>query len=118
MAFSTGWFTTPIASRCAAIPCARNVARRRRDYARRSFFVVRRGQGLRAFPRPPFSATGALPPLRSGQLFLDEDEHLFHNRSASVATLRELLAFGPECRSRSLRNQRSPSPESSFARQF
>jgi len=30
-----------------------------------------------------------------------------------VATLRKLFAFGPECRSRSLRNQRSPSPESS-----
>ena len=36
-----------------------------------------------------------------------------HNRNASVATLRALFAFGPECRSRSLRNQCSPSPESS-----
>ena len=44
--------------------------------------------------------------------FLDQAEHLFHNRDASVATLRQLFAFGPECRSRSLRNQRSPSPES------
>jgi len=65
-----------------------------------------------SFPRTPFSATGALPPLRSGQVFLDEAEHFLHNRSASVATLRDLFAFGPECRSRSLRNQRSPSPES------
>ena len=44
--------------------------------------------------------------------FLDEPEHFLHNRRASVATLRLLFAFGPECRSRSLRNQRSPSPES------
>jgi hypothetical protein len=62
---------------------------------------------------PPFAAIGALPPLRSGQVFLDEAEHFLHNRTASVATLRELFAFGPECRSRSLRNQRSSSPESS-----
>ena len=44
---------------------------------------------------------------------LDEAEHFRHNRSASVATLRTLFAFGPECRSRSLRNQCSPSAESS-----
>jgi putative transposase len=37
-----------------------------------------------------------------------------HNRGASVAALRELFAFGPECRSRSLRNQCSPSPESAI----
>ena len=71
-------------------------------------------KGCRPFPRTPFSASGALPPLRSGQVSLDEDEHFLHNRSASVATLRELFAFGPECRSRSLRNQRSPSPESAL----
>src|SRR5260370_32933208 len=110
MAFSTGWFTTPIASRCAAIPCARNVARSRRANARRSFFVLRRGQGVRPFSRTPFSATGALPPLRSAHLFLDEDEHLFHNLSCRVAPLRELFAFAPEGRSRSLPNRRSPSP--------
>ena len=45
-------------------------------------------------------------------VFLDEAEHFLHNRNASVATLRALFAFGPECRSRSLRNQCSPSPES------
>ena len=71
-----------------------------------------------SFPRTPFFATGALPPLRSGQVFLDEAEHFRQNRSASVATLRELFAFGPECRSRSLRNQRSPSPESSTLEQI
>src|SRR5438876_4191616 len=45
-------------------------------------------------------------------VFLDEAEHFLHNRSASVATLRALFAFGPECRSRSLWNQCSPSSES------
>ncbi len=71
-----------------------------------------------SFPRAPFLATRALPSLRSGEVSLDEAEHFLHNREASVATLRKLFAFGPECRSRSLRNQRSPSPESSqlFAR--
>ena len=48
------------------------------------------------------------------QVFLDEAEHFRHNQGASVATLRELFAFGPECRSRSLRNQLSPSPESAL----
>jgi len=35
-------------------------------------------------------------PDSSGQVFLDEAEHFRHNRSASVATLRGLFAFGPE----------------------
>src|SRR5271154_2106927 len=87
-ASSTAWFTTLIASRCAAIPCARNAVRSRRANARRGVFVLRRGQGLRPFPRTPFSATGVFPPLRSGQVFLDEDEHFRHNRVASVAALR------------------------------
>jgi len=65
--------------------------------------ALRRGQDVPSFPRAPFLATGPLPPLRSGQVFLDEAEHFLHNRSASVATLRELFAFGLECRSRSLR---------------
>jgi hypothetical protein len=63
------------------------------------------------FLRTPFSACSALPPLRSGQLALDEAEHLLHNRNASVATP---MVFGliPECRSDSLRSMRSGSPES------
>jgi hypothetical protein len=44
--------------------------------------------GCRSYPRTPFSASGALPPLRSGQVSLDEAEHFLHNRSASVVTLR------------------------------
>ena len=38
-----------------------------------------------------------------------------HNQDARVATLRELFVFGPECRSRSFRNQCSPSPEPAAA---
>jgi hypothetical protein len=45
-------------------------------------------KGCRPFPHAPFSACGALPPLRSGHVSLDEAEHFLHNRSASVATLR------------------------------
>ena len=41
-----------------------------------------------SFPRTPFLASGALPPLRSGYISLDEAEHFLHNRNASVATLR------------------------------
>ena len=40
------------------------------------------------FPRTPFSASGVLPSLRSGQVSLAEAEHFLRNRSASVATLR------------------------------
>ena len=50
--------------------------------------VLRRGQAVPSFPRTPFLASGALPPLRSGYISLDEAEHFLHNRSASVATLR------------------------------
>jgi hypothetical protein len=48
------------------------------------------------FPCTPFSAGGAVPPLRFGQVFLDEAEHFLHNQSASVAALRELFAFPSE----------------------
>jgi hypothetical protein len=40
-----------------------------------------------SFPRTPFLACGILPPLRSGQLSLDEAEHFLQNRIAIVATL-------------------------------
>ena len=42
---------------------------------------------------------------------LDDTEHFLHNHYASVASLRLLFIFIPECRSASLRNRRSPSPE-------
>jgi len=38
-------------------------------------FSVEAGQGLPPFPLTPFSASGILPPLRSGQVSLDEAEH-------------------------------------------
>jgi hypothetical protein len=64
------------------------------------------------FPRTPFSANGALPSLRSGQVSLDEAEHFRHNRDASVAYAPMVFGIIPECRSDSLRNERSASPES------
>ena len=69
--------------------------------ALRDFCVLRRGQDVPSFPRTPFLASGALPPLRSGQVSLDEAEHFLHNRDASAP-----MVFGiiPECRSASLRN--------------
>src|SRR5581483_395434 len=68
------------------------------------------------FPAPLSPLAGSIPPLRSGQVLLDEAEHFRHNRNASVATLRKPFAFGPECPSSCLRNQRSPSPESAVER--
>jgi hypothetical protein len=47
---------------------------------------------------------------------LDHSEHLLHNLHASVASLRLLFTFAPECRSASLRNRCSPSPE--YPQQF
>ena len=47
-------------------------------FALRGHCVLRRGQGL-PFPTP-LSPPGALPPLRSGQVFLAEAEHFRHNR--------------------------------------
>jgi hypothetical protein len=37
-------------------------------------------------------------------IVLDDSEHLLHNHHASVASLRLLFTFTPECRSESLRN--------------
>ena len=77
----------------------------RRADARRGLCMLRRGKGCRPFPRTPFSLAAFC--LRfapdSREVSLDEAEHFLHNRNASVATLRLLFAFGPECRSPSLR---------------
>ena len=95
-------------------PCVKNVAARsRRADARRGLCVLRRGQDCRPFPAPLSWPAPAGLRCAPEQVSLDEDEHFLHNQVASVATLRELFASGPDCRSRSLRNQRSPSPESS-----
>src|SRR5439155_13143204 len=50
--------------------------------------ALRRRQGLSPLPRTPFSAGGVLPPLRSGEVSLDQAEHFLHNPVASAATLR------------------------------
>ena len=53
-------------------------------------------------PAPPIPAEP--PPLCSGQFSdnsLDDSEHLFHNHRVSVAALRLLFTFAPECRSAS-----------------
>ena len=57
-------------------------------FALRGHCELRRGQGLRPFPRTSLSASGNLPALRSGQVSLDEAEHFLHNRAVRVATLR------------------------------
>jgi DNA replication protein DnaC len=55
----------------------------------RGLCVLRRGQGLPPLsPHPFLRSAAAVPPLRSGQVSLDEAEHFRHNRVASVATLR------------------------------
>src|SRR5215813_3507743 len=57
-------------------------------FALRGLYPLRRGQGLPPSSPHPFSASGILPPLRFGQVSLDEAEHFPHNRVASLATLR------------------------------
>src|ERR1700730_308585 len=60
-------------------------------------------------PAPQIPAEPASASLRT--IALDDSEHFLHNHHASVATLRLLFTFAPECRSASLRNRCSPSPE-------
>ena len=76
-------------------PCYRSIRLPAEPTGRMST-VMGRGKGLRPFLHTPFPACASLPPLRSGQISLDEAEHLFHNRGASVAALRGLFAFPPE----------------------
>src|SRR5207248_10967935 len=60
-------------------------------------------------PQIPAESLPPLPPLRT--LSVDEAEHLRHNHHASVASLRLLFIFAPECPSAFLRNRSSPTPE-------
>jgi hypothetical protein len=60
-------------------------------------------------PAPQIPADPASASLRT--ISLDDFEHLLHNHHASVASLRLLFTFAPECRSTSLRKRCSPSPE-------
>jgi hypothetical protein len=65
-------------------------------------------------PAPQIPADPASASLRTISLriiSLDDSEHLLHNHFASVASLRLLFTFAPECRSPSLRIRCSPSPE-------
>src|SRR6266852_3120355 len=69
----------------------------------------KQGKGARRpFPAPQ-SPNRACAPLRT--LSVDDGEHFLHNHPASVASLRLLFTFTPECCSPSLRNLRSPPPE-------
>jgi len=66
----------------------------------------------RPFPRTPFFASGIHPSLRSGQVSLDEAEHFPAQSRCQRRYAPMVFGFIPECRSGSLRNQRSASPES------
>src|SRR5271165_5654909 len=69
-----------------------------------------RGKGAAApFPCTPNPRRTSSASLRT--ISLDDSEHLFQNHHVSVASLRLLFTFAPECRSASLRNRCSPSPE-------
>jgi hypothetical protein len=74
------------------------------------FYIEEAGAKGRLSPTPQIPAVPP-PSLRSGHIVLDDSEHLLHNHRASVASLRLLFTFAPECRSASPRIQRSPSPE-------
>src|SRR5271169_5439534 len=66
-----------------------------------------RGKGAAGLhPNPRRAASASLRTIS-----LDDSEHLRHNQRVSVASLRLLFTFAPECRSASLRNRCSPSPE-------
>ena len=66
-------------------------------------------RGCRPFPCTPNPRRAASASLRT--ISLDDSEHLLHNHHVSVAALRLLFTFAPECRSASLRNRCSLSPE-------
>src|SRR6266851_5077179 len=69
----------------------------------------KQGKGALPLSPAPQSPNRAFAPLRT--LSVDDGEHFLHNHPASVASLRLLFTFTPECCSPSLRNGCSPSPE-------
>src|SRR6266852_1461216 len=111
-ASSTVWSTTPIASRCAESPCEKTLTHPGIK-VRNDPHLLYEGAGAKGLPplspAPQIPADPASASLRT--ISLDDSEHLLHNHHASVASLRLLFTFTPECRSPSLRNRCSPSPE-------
>jgi hypothetical protein len=63
---------------------------------------LRAGAGTRA--AAPFSASGILPPLRSGQFSVDEAEHFTAQSSCQRRYAPMVFGIIPERRSASLRN--------------
>ena len=61
---------------------------------------------FRCTPNPCRSSSASLRTIS-----LDDSEHSLHNHRVSVASLRLLFTFAPECPSASRRNRCSPSPE-------
>jgi hypothetical protein len=78
----------------------------------RASSALRRGQGLPPLSRTPFSASGVPPLLRFGHVSLDEAEHFPAQSSCQRRYAPMVFGIIPECRSASLRIERSASPES------
>jgi len=115
---------SPMASLDRLVHNAHRIEMRWRIYAAKTQPTTGRDQGMSSsstsrkqgqrgccpFPCTPNPPKPASASLRT--ISLDDSEHLLHNHPASVASLRLLFAFAPECRSASPRNRCfSPSPE-------
>src|SRR5438876_8608035 len=89
----------PIVSRCAESPCEKT-AIRQGIQARDDPYLLYQGAGAKGLlplsPAPQIPADPASASLRT--ISLDDSEHLLHNHHASVASLRLLFTFTPECR--------------------
>jgi DNA replication protein DnaC len=67
----TGWFTTPIASKCVETRCAKSARARNRRANARQVSVCRGGEkGCCPFPRTPFSASGVFLRYAPDSFFL------------------------------------------------
>jgi hypothetical protein len=79
-------------------------ANARRTSSCSGFYSAGRGQGLPPLSRTPFSASGILPALRSGQLSLDEAEQIPAQSGSQLRYAPMVFGIIPECRTVSLRN--------------
>jgi hypothetical protein len=79
-------------------------ANARRTSSCSGFYSAGRGQGLPPLSRTPFSASGILPALRSGQLSLDEAEQIPAQSRSQLRYAPMVFGIIPECRTVSLRN--------------